>query len=163
MPLESIIERYGIPDWDVEAVYQDITLFPILDEEKRVIYVVAFIVNRRVYRGKDRIEKAKEYIESHWLESFNLSETAKVACLSKAQFTKLFKKHTGLTPHEYYINYKMEKLKEKLMDLNLSIAEAFAACNMNYNGHFARVFKEKTGLTPSDYRKIMLGQKRNEG
>ena len=57
----------------------------------------------------------------------------------------------------------MEKLKEKLMDLKLSIADAFAAYNMNYNGHFTRVFKEKTGLTPSDYRKIMLGQKRNEG
>jgi AraC family transcriptional regulator len=34
-------------------------------------------------------------------------------------------------------------LKEKLLDTNLSIAQAFAACNMNYNGHSARVFKEK--------------------
>jgi AraC-like DNA-binding protein len=156
VPLESIIERYGIPDLDVEAVYQDITLFPILDEEKRVIYVVAFIVNRRVYRGKDRIEKAKEYIESHWLESFNLSETAKVACLSKAQFTKLFKKHTGLTPHEYYINYKIGRLKEKLLDTNLTIAQAFAACNMNYNGHSAKLFKEKIGVSPSVYRKMSV-------
>ena len=34
---------------------------------------------------------------------------------------------------------------------------------MNYNGHFARVFKEKPALLLPDYRKIMLGQKRNEG
>jgi len=158
VPLESIVERYGIRDLDLEAVYQDITLFPILDEEKRVIYVVSFLVNRRVYRGKDKIEKAKEYIESHWLEPFNLREAAKAACLSKAQFTKLFKKHTGLTPHEYYINCKVEKLKEKLLDGNLTIAQVFNACNMNYNGHFARVFKEKTGFTPSAYRKIMSDQ-----
>ena len=76
VPLESIVERYGIRDLDLKAVYQDITLFPILDEEKRVIYVVVFIVNRRVYRDKDEIEKAKEYIETHWKEKFNLSETA---------------------------------------------------------------------------------------
>jgi AraC family transcriptional regulator len=158
VPLESIMERYGIRDLDLEAVYQDITLFPILNEEKRVIYVVVFIVNTRVYRGKDRIEKAKEYMESHWLKPFNLSETVKAACLSKAQFAKLFKKHTGLTTHEYYINYKIGRLKEKLLDTNLTIAQAFAACNMNYNGHSARVFKQKTGLSPSDYRKIMLGQ-----
>ena len=154
VPLEDIVERYGVKDLDVEAIYQDITIFPILDDEKRVNYVVAFLINRRVYRGKDEIEKAKEYIENHWLERFDLNETAKVACLSKTYFTKLFKKHTGVTPHEYYTNYKISKLKEKLLDTNLSIAQAFSACNMDYNGHSARVFKEKTGLSPSAYRNL---------
>jgi AraC family transcriptional regulator len=153
VPLESIAQRYGIKDIDVEAIYQDITLFPIFDDKKQVIYVAAFLINRRVYRGKDEIQKAKEYIETHWLEKFALSETAKAACLSKGHFTKLFKKHTGVTPHEYYANYKTSKLKERLQDTNLSIAQAFAACNMDYNGHSARVFKEKTGFSPSAYRK----------
>ncbi len=154
VPLEDIAERYGIQDFDVEAVYQDITVFPILDDEERVIYVVALLINRRVYRGKNEIEKAKEYIENHWLERFDATKTAKAACLSKAHFTKLFKKHTGMTPHEYYTNYKISKLKEKLLDTNLSITQAFAACNMEYNGHSARVFKDKTGVSPSQYRKI---------
>jgi AraC-like DNA-binding protein len=158
VPLEGIAQRYGIKDFDVEAIYQDITVFPILDGEKRVMYVAAFLINRRVYRGKDEIEKAKEYIENHWLERFDLSETAKAACLSKTHFTKLFKKHTGVTPHEYYTNYKISKLKEKLLDINLSIAQAFSACNMDYNGHSARVFKDKTGVSPSAYRKLS-GQK----
>jgi len=156
VPLEDISERYGILDFDVEAVYQDITVFPILDDTKRVIYVVALLINRRVYRGKGEIEKAKEYIESHWLDKFDATETAKAACLSKAHFAKLFKKHTGVTPHEYYINHKISKLKEKLLDTNLSIAQAFAACNMDYSGHSARVFKDKTGLSPSDYRKSQV-------
>lgn len=154
VPLEGIAERYGIQDFDVEAVYQDITVFPILDDMKQVIYVVAFLINRRVYRGKNEIGKAREYMESHWQEPFDASETAKAACLSKAHFAKLFKKHTGITPYEYHINYKISKLKEKLLDTNLSIAQAFAACNMDYNGHSARVFKDKTGVSPSAYRKM---------
>jgi AraC family transcriptional regulator len=153
VPLEGIAKRYGIKDFDVEAIYQDITLFPILDDEKRVMYVVALLVNRRVYRGKNEIEKAKEYLETNWQEEFDLNATAKAACLSKAQFIKLFKKHTGVTPHEYYINYKISKLKEKLLDTNLSVAQAFAACNMDYNGHTTRVFKNKTGVSPSTYRR----------
>lgn len=158
VPLEDIIKRYGIKDLDLEAAYQDITVFPILDDMKRVIYVVAFMINRRVYRGKDEIERAKEYIESNWLDKFDANKTAKAAYLSKAHFIKLFKKHTGVTPYEYYTNYKIGKLKEKLMDTNLSIAQAFAACNMDYNGHSARVFRNKIGVSPSAYRKIS-GQK----
>ncbi|WP_372998828.1 helix-turn-helix transcriptional regulator [Lutispora sp.] len=154
VPLEEITEKYDIRDLDIEAIYQDITLFPITDGMKRVIYVVALLINRRVYRGKDEIEKAKEYIESHWMDRYNASETAKAACLSKAHFTKLFKKHTRVTPYQYYINYKISKLKEKLLDTNLSVAEAFAACNIDYNGHFAKLFREKVGVSPSVYRKL---------
>jgi AraC-like DNA-binding protein len=160
VPLEEIAERYGIRDLDVEAVYQDITLFPILDDKKQVMYVVAFFINRRVYRGRNEIEKAKEYIETHWNEKFSLDAAAKAVCLSKAHFAKLFKKHTGITPHEYYINYKISKVKEKLLDTNLSIAQAFSTCYMDYNGYSARIFREKTGVTPSDYRKSQA--KRNE-
>ncbi|NLO38052.1 MAG: helix-turn-helix transcriptional regulator [Ruminiclostridium sp.] len=154
VPLESIAQRYGIKDLDVEAIYQDITVFPIPDDENRVIYVAAFLVNRRVYRGKDEIERAKEYIENHWLERFDIDETARAACLSKTHFVKLFKKHTGVTPHEYHTNYKINKVKEKLLDANITIGQAFAACNMEYSGYSARVFKDKTGFSPSAFRKL---------
>ncbi|HEY8500599.1 MAG TPA: AraC family transcriptional regulator [Clostridia bacterium] len=153
VPLEVIAQRYGV-DLDLDAVYQDITLFPISDENKRVIYVVSLMINRRVYRGKDEIERAKEYIESHWMEKYDANKTAQAACLSRAHFSKLFKKHTGVTPYEYYINYKIGKLKEKLMDVNLTISQAFAACNMDYSGHSAKIFREKVGVSPSAFRKM---------
>ncbi|MGI5838494.1 MAG: helix-turn-helix transcriptional regulator [bacterium] len=152
VPLADISERYGIRDFDVEAIYQDITVFPLLDDGNRVQYVVALLVNRRVYRGKDEIEKGKEYIETHWLDKFDADRTARAAGLSKTHFTKLFKKHTGVTPHAYYRNYKISKLKEKLLDTSLSVAQAFTACNMDYNGHSARLFREKVGVSPSAYR-----------
>ncbi|NLY49203.1 MAG: helix-turn-helix transcriptional regulator [Clostridiales bacterium] len=67
----------------------------------------------------------------------------------------MFKKHIGITPYEYYINYKIRKLREKLLDTNLTIAQAFAECSISYNGHFIKVFKKKVGVTPSAYRKIL--------
>jgi len=45
-------------------------------------------------------------------------------------------------------------VREKLLDANLTIAQAFDACNMDYSGHSARVFKKKTGLSASAYQKL---------
>ncbi|MGI6307041.1 MAG: helix-turn-helix domain-containing protein [Dethiobacteria bacterium] len=148
-----MIRYFNVEDRDIQTISSDITCFPLVNADGVVECFAAVFIFKKIYRGKEEIALAKEYIETNWQEPFDLSETAKVAYLSKAHFTKLFKKHTGVTPHEYYTNYKISKLKEKLLDTNLSIAQAFAACNMDYNGHSARVFKNKTGLSPSAYRK----------
>ncbi|PKM89580.1 MAG: hypothetical protein CVU87_05000 [Firmicutes bacterium HGW-Firmicutes-12] len=122
-----------------------------MDNGNNVSYIVALLINRRVYRGKNEIVEAREYIERQWLNPFDMSETAKAVGLSKTHFIRHFKKHTGMTPHEYYTNFKINKVKEKLLDPDLSISQAFAVCGADYNGYLARVFKKKVGATPSQY------------
>ncbi|NYB73434.1 helix-turn-helix domain-containing protein [Sedimentibacter hydroxybenzoicus DSM 7310] len=152
-PLDDVFERYGINDCDLETIYHDITLFPIKDSHDKLSFVVAVLYPRRVYRKLNEIIQAKEYIESHWQETFDVNKTAKAVGLSRTHFSRLFKKHTGMTPHDYYISLKINKLKEKLLDSNLSVSQTFSACGLDYNGYFAKVFKERTGLSPSQYRK----------
>jgi len=153
-PYKELVKYFNVVDRDIQTISSDITLFPLFNADGEMEYFVAVFIFKKIYRGKEEIGLGKQYIETHWLEPFNADEVAKAACLSKAHFTKLFKKHTGLTPHEYYIDYKISKLKEKLLDPNLSISQAFAACNMEYNGHSAKLFKKKVGVSPSVYRKI---------
>ena len=153
-PYKGLIRYFDVKDRDIQTINSDITCFPLGNADDDVEYFAAVFIIKKIYLGKEEIGWGKQYIETHWQEPFNAGETARAACLSKAHFTKLFKKHTGITPYEYYIDYKIGKLKEKLLDTNLSIAQAFAACNMDYNGHSARVFKNKTGVSPSAYRKI---------
>lgn len=152
VPLEDISNRYGVDDFDVEAIYQDITVFPLMDAQNGVSHIVAFLVSTRVYRGEAKIEKAKEFLDNNWLSEFDAGKVAKASGLSKAHLSRLFKKHTGMTAYEYYADLKIRRLKERLLDPNLSVAEAFAACNMAYNGHSARLFKKKTGVSPMEYR-----------
>jgi AraC family transcriptional regulator len=154
VPLEGITDRYQIHDMDVKALYQDISLFLVFDDENNVICVVALLINKRVYQGKEEIEKAKEYIENRWMEKFDLREMASMTGLSIAHFSKLFKRHTDVTPYEYYICYKINKIKEKLLDANLTVTQAFTACNMKYNGHSAKLFKDRVGVSPSEFRKM---------
>jgi AraC-like DNA-binding protein len=150
---QQMVRYFYVVDRDIQTISCDITCFPLINADGVMEYFAAVFIVKNIYRGKEEIARGKQYIKTHWREPFNLEETAKAACLSKAHFTKLFKKHTGVTAHEYYINYKINKVKEKLLDTNLSIAQAFADCNMDYNGYYARLFKEKTGLSPSIFRK----------
>lgn len=153
--LEDMSGRYEAKSesFDIEALYTDIHSFPIWDQNKKIAYIVNVFITTRMYQGQSDIAKAKEYIESHWIEEFNMDKTAHAAGLSRYHFARLFKKHTASTPLSYYQDIKISKLKEKLCDKNLSISEAFFACGVTYNGNYARLFREKTGMTPSQYRK----------
>jgi len=153
-PYRDLIRYFNVKDRDIRTISADITCFPIPGPGGETGWFAAVFIIKKIYRGKEEIALGKEYIEAHWNEPFDIEKTAKAASLSKSHFIRLFKKNTGVTPHEYYISFKIGKLKEKLLDTNLTIAQAFAECNLDYNGHSARLFKERVGVSPSEFRKL---------
>ncbi len=158
VPLEDFSKWYGIrnPDYNVESMYTDILNFPIFDADKNITHIVSVFITTRMYLGKSDVARAKEYIESHWLDEFDMDKIAESVNMSRYHFARVFKKHTGMTPYSYYQDIKIRKLKDALRDKNVSITAAFASCGIEYCGSFARVFKEKVGMTPTQYRKTLF-------
>lgn len=159
VPYQEIIEKFGddkeIPS---ESVFQNITAFPIRNDKGRLQYIVTVFVTSRQYQGRVEIMQGKEYIEAHWKEEFDIDRLANAIHISRYHYTRLFKQHTGMTPYQYYQEIKVQKLKEKLCDSNLSVAQAFTECGADFNGSFAKIFKEKVGMTPSQYRTGMYAK-----
>ncbi len=155
-PYKEIIEKYG-DDKDVpeESIFHNITSFPIRDELGEIQYIVTVFIVSRQYPGRWEISKGKEYIEDHWKEEFDMDKLAGAVHVSRYHYTRLFKQHTGRTPYQYYQEIKVRKLKESLCDPNLSVAQAFAQCGVDYSGSFSKIFKRKVGMTPSQYHTMM--------
>lgn len=155
IPLESFWEWYKTrsPVYDTSAIYTDILNFPVAGADGKMAYMVAIFFTSRIYQGKPEVAKAREYLENNWRAEFDIDSIAKAACISSSHLVRLFKRHTGITPHSYYQQIKVDRLKEALRDKNLSVAEAFLSCGFQYPGNFARFFNEQVGMTPSQYRK----------
>jgi len=156
LPLDKVQEKWKVK-YSFEVIYLDITVYPVMENGK-VKYLVTLQIPCKIYNGKIEIEKAKEYIENNWYEKFTLKNVLAVSGLSKTHFTRLFKQYTGTTAHEYYIRVKINKLKDKLIDLNISINQAFSECNWDHNGHYTKVFKDRVGITPIEYRQSASGK-----
>ncbi len=156
VPHREIIERVGdCNELVCGSMFQDLTAFPIRGGDGELLYIVFIFITSRFYRDKEEIIKGREYIDEHWKEDFDAEKLAEFVHISRYHYARLFKEFCGITPYGYYKNVKIEKLKEKLCEPNLSIGKAFAECGLDYNGNFPRIFKKNVGMTPSEYRAKM--------
>lgn len=157
VPYQEIVERLGDDKELVnESLFHNMTALPICDNNNQLLFIVFIFITSRSYQDREEIIKGKEYIDTHWKEEFDIDKLADIVHMSRYHYTRIFKQHTGITPHNYYQDVKISKLKEKLCDLNLSITQVFDECGVNYNGNLAKKFKQKLGMTPSQYRAMIF-------
>ena len=153
-PIQDLKDRGLIAEKPFEKASMDFHLYPIIDGNK-VAFVISVFVVKALYHERPDLARAKVYIDSHWQEKFDAETIAKSVNMSVKQLYYLFHKHLGTTPGDYYRNKKVEYLKEKLKDTNLSVKEAFTACGADSRGVYAKIFKNLTGLSPTHYRKAL--------
>lgn len=157
-PVHQLKQWFHIPVESSELYYLNISAFPLKSDCGELLCVVIVYVTQKKMLDREEIARAKEYMQANWREKFDLESIARAALMSEAHFARRFKLLTGMTPHAYYSSIKMQKLKDTLLNANLSIEQAFCHCGMQYHGHYAQLFKKETGLTPSEYRKLALGK-----
>jgi AraC family transcriptional regulator of arabinose operon len=76
--------------------------------------------------------------------------------LSPSRLAHLFKKETGVPPHEFLKQIRMYHASTLLKDTFLSVKEVMALCGFNDASHFIRDFEKIHGKTPRRYREHYL-------
>jgi len=73
--------------------------------------------------------------------------------------SNIFSKMKGMTIQQFIIMNKVERVKELLMDEELSLTEISYKLNYSSVAHLSNQFKKVTGVSPSEYRRLKIGKK----
>jgi AraC family transcriptional regulator len=100
-----------------------------------------------------KLRTVVEYIEEHLDSGPTLEQMAAIARLSPNYFAWQFKRATGLPPHQYVLDRRVERAKQFLQTgSDISLAEAAAEAGFSDQSQFSHHFKRLIGVTPGQFR-----------
>ncbi len=101
------------------------------------------------------LRRAIERLRSDSDADVSLAALASDAGLSRFHFCRAFKESTGLSPHAWLRQHRLEQAMNMLRDTDASVVSVAAALGYASQTAFAAAFRKLTGETPSDWRRRM--------
>jgi len=99
-----------------------------------------------------RLRKVMAYIDASLGERLDVATLAAVASMSPGYFTAMFKRATGVTPHEAVTRRRLTRSQELLTDESLTVAEIGYQLGFSSHAHFCTAFRRRIGLSPTAWR-----------
>ena len=94
------------------------------------------------------------YIDRHLADELSIPRLARLARLSPYHFIRAFRASTGLTPHQFVRNRRIERAKVLLVSTPMPVTEICDAVGFRSLGSFSSLFRRMTGETPRRYRAV---------
>lgn len=100
------------------------------------------------------VAQALKYLQSHYASDISLGHLAEVVHLSPFHLARLFKQETGVSPHQYLIQLRVNAARA-LLDAGSgqrSLAQVASAVGFADQSHLTRHFKRRFGVSPRHVR-----------
>lgn len=108
------------------------------------------ITEQKTGREHSAVARVLDYFHANACKDIKLDELAKIAFLSPFHLLRVFREETGITPHAYQIQIRIEQAKRLLRD-RFTIAEAAHAAGFFDQAHFTKQFKRYVGINPGQF------------
>jgi AraC-like DNA-binding protein len=105
--------------------------------------------------------RAKDLADARYFEPLNVEQMARAAGLSRAHFSREFRRAFGESPHAYLLTRRLERAAALLRTTDNSVAEVCLAVGLQGIGSFTTSFKRAYGVTPTAYRASFPPASRN--
>jgi len=96
--------------------------------------------------------RAKDLADARYSERIGVADMAGAAGLSKAHFSREFRRAFGESPHHYLHTRRLERAATLLRMTDWSVAEICFSVGLQSVGSFTTSFRGTFGETPTEYR-----------
>jgi len=97
--------------------------------------------------------QAASAMEAYIEEPLSQGEIARIAGVSARQLQRLFRRSLGLTPTQYYLDRRLCRARELLLQTDMPITGITLACGFRSIAYFSKAYRAMFGRSPSHYRR----------
>jgi AraC-like DNA-binding protein len=96
--------------------------------------------------------RARDLADARYFEPLDVAQLAAAAGLSRAHFSREFRRVFGVSPHGYLLTRRLERAAALLRTTDSSVLEICTSVGLQSPGSFTTSFKRIYGKTPTEYR-----------
>ena len=96
--------------------------------------------------------RAKDLADARYFEPLEVDDLARAAGLSRAHFSREFKRAFGESPHGYLLTRRLERAAALLRNTDRSVADICFSVGLSSVGSFTTSFTRTFGVSPTRYR-----------
>jgi len=96
--------------------------------------------------------RAKDLADARYFEPLGVDDLARAAGLSRAHFSREFRRAFGESPHAYLLTRRLERAAALLRTTDRSVADICLSVGLRSIGSFTTSFKRAFGASPTAYR-----------
>jgi AraC-like DNA-binding protein len=96
--------------------------------------------------------RARDLADARYFEALDVDDMAAAAGLSRAHFSREFRKAFGETPHHYLLTRRLERAAALLRDTDRSVLDICTSVGLLSVGSFTTSFNRSFGVSPTAYR-----------
>jgi AraC family transcriptional regulator len=100
-----------------------------------------------------RLHQVMNAILQHPEAPHSLDELAAQAGVTPSHFCRIFKKASGVSPHQYVMKARLDRARELLTQSETSVSLIADSLGFTSQSHFTRAFRQFTGRTPGEFRR----------
>lgn len=98
------------------------------------------------------LSRARDLADARYFEPLGVDDMAAVAGLSRAHFSREFKRAFGEPPHAYLLTRRLERAAALLRTTDRSVADICLSVGLQSVGSFTTSFTRTFGRSPTAYR-----------